>query len=285
LATFDIREWVTQSPEHRSFREAVHTILAAISGTPELQANMIMKGGILLALGYESTRYTKDIDFSTPTLLDDFDPEDFRRCFEASLAGAVDQLDYGLDCRVQRYEQQPPRSDATFPTFRINVGYANKSDSRSHRRLVRGTAPQIVEVDYSLNEPAGKPDSFEIADGMTIQTYSFADLVGEKFRAILQQEARNRFRRQDIYDLHFLLTDHPDRASPLAKTAILESLKERAAARNLLVSRTSMQNPEIRRRSQREYEDLRDEIDGDLPPFDEVYDAVKRYYESLPWET
>lgn len=285
MTTFDIRAWVEQSKEHRAFREAVHTVLAAISGTPELRTGMIMKGGILLALSYESTRYTKDIDFSTPVRLADFNIESFMRRFEASLASAVDGLDYGLDCMVQKHEQQPPRDDATFPTIRISVGYADKSNASAHRRLRAKNAPHVVRIDYSLNEPAGAPVLFEVEDGVAIQTYSFEDLVGEKFRALLQQEVRNRFRRQDIYDLHFLLTDHPDRDSPFSRLKILNSLRERAAARNLQVGRGSMRNPDIRQRSRRDYESLSSEIEHDLHPFDTAYEAVMTWYEALPWDS
>ena len=56
-----IQDWINQSAERVPFRQAVHTILVAITRSDNLRTNMIMKGGILLALGYESTRYTKDI--------------------------------------------------------------------------------------------------------------------------------------------------------------------------------------------------------------------------------
>jgi len=40
-------------------------VFTAVSGTPELQTAMVMKGGVLLALRYRSRRHTADIDFST----------------------------------------------------------------------------------------------------------------------------------------------------------------------------------------------------------------------------
>ena len=242
-----------------------------------------MKGGILLALDYQSTRYTKDIDFSTPVLLKDFDLESFKRNFDTSLAGAVDRLDYGLACAIQKCEQQPPSDDATFPTIRMTIGYAHKSASSAHRRLLKKNSSHVVQVDYSLNEPAGVLELLEIDAGLTIQTYSFHDLVGEKFRALLQQEVRNRYRRQDIYDLFFLLSTSPDCGDSHTKQEILKCLTIRAAARDIDVRKASMENPEIRRRSKRDYLSLRDEINEVLPPFDDVYDYVRAYYEGLPW--
>ena len=243
-----------------------------------------MKGGILLALRYESTRYTKDIDFSTSTTLEDFDVDGFRSQLEVALLSTVEELDYGLDCRIQSFRQQPPGEDETFPSLKIKIGYAYKSDTKAHKRLTAGSSHQLVEVDYSLNEPAGDISLYEIEDGKSIQTYSFHDLVGEKFRALLQQEVRNRIRRQDTYDLYFLLGQTP-KDDIHRKTLILRSLKEKAAARELEVSRNSMRNPEIRRRSQADYRSLESEIEGELPPFDNVYDSVMAYYESLPWSS
>jgi hypothetical protein len=45
-----------------------------------------------------------------------------------------------------------------------------------------------------------------------------------------------------------------------------------------------MQNPEIIRRSEAQYDQLKILIVGELPPFDEVYGAMRVYYEGLPWD-
>ena len=42
LEDYDIAEWVAQADNsQRGFREAVHTILAAIANDPQLRANMV----------------------------------------------------------------------------------------------------------------------------------------------------------------------------------------------------------------------------------------------------
>ena len=284
MADFDIDSWVNQSARNKLFRQAVHTILYSISSTRDLREIMVMKGGILLALEYESTRFTRDIDFSTEIMLKNFDVEAFIAKFDAALVEIIDQLEYDIDCIVQGYEQQPPRADATFPTVRIRVGYANRSDQRAHRRLMRKMATHVVPVDFSLNEPRGEPELFEIEEGKSIQIYSFHDLVGEKFRAVLQQEVRNRLRRQDIYDLHLLLTSRDSGATEETKSNILHSLKEKAAAWDLVIDQKSMRNTEIIRRSQKEYSLLAHEIEGVLPRFEETYEFVRLYYEGLPWD-
>lgn len=104
MTKIKINEWV-QAAEHNQipFRQAVHTILVAISGNKFLQSSMIMKGGVLLALGYRSHRFTRDIDFSTPATLEEFDQEDFRARLDESLADAVERL------------ENPPPFDDIYP--------------------------------------------------------------------------------------------------------------------------------------------------------------------------
>jgi predicted nucleotidyltransferase component of viral defense system len=148
---------------------------------------------------------------------------------------------------------------------------------------MRGESPHVIHVDFSLNEPRGGPVLLEIAKGKTIQVYSFEDLVAEKFRAVLQQEVRNRMRRQDIYDLYLLLNSGAGKSEE-TKARVLDSLKEKAAARDLTIDRKSMQNHEIYRRSHAEYDLLIHEIEGPLPEFDVAYDLVRSYYEALPWK-
>jgi len=275
---------VTGNPEHLAFRQAVHTVLTAISGTPDLQTSMVMKGGLLLALGYESQRYTKDIDFSTPMLPDGFDLNHFRKALDGGLIDAVEGLGYGLDCRIQKFEKSPPQAGATFPTIRANIGYAYKAKANAYKRLMAGNSSTIVGLDYSLNEPVGNVDFFELDDGNVIRTYDLAELIAEKFRALLQQQDRNRVRRQDIYDLHYVLKTHPLMNASFTKEHILHRLVEKAAARSLSVSSESMDNPEIMRRAKEQYPLLAAEIEGDLLPFDVVYEAVGSFYKSLPWK-
>jgi predicted nucleotidyltransferase component of viral defense system len=282
LQTFDIKEWVNQNSDYLAFRQAVHTTLVAIAGTPMLQTSMIMKGGVLLALSYNSPRYTKDIDFSTAAKRQDFNLDDFRQQLEDSLLNAVEALEYGLDCLVQTCIQHPKDEDSTFPAIQVSIGYAYKGE-RAHKRLQIGNAPNVVRIDYSLNEPVEETELFELEEGCVIRTYSLVEMVAEKFRALLQQEVRNRIRRQDIYDLHYILSDHPLRDNPQTKARILERLIEKSRIRNLPVDPEAMSNAEIRRRSEQEYLKLGHEIDGELPPFDLVYTMVEGFYRGLPW--
>lgn len=281
---FKFEEWVGESVEHKTFRQAVHTILYAIAGTSDLRSVMTMKGGILLALNYESTRYTKDIDFSSDLKIQDIDVGALIQKFDSALVAAVENLQYDIDCLVQGWKQQPPREDARFPTVQIKVGYAVRSNPGMFRRLQRKQSSHVVTIDFSLNEPRGDPELFDIGDDKSIQIYSFHDLVAEKYRALLQQEVRKRIRRQDVYDLTLLIGRKDFSYKEATKSKIIQSLKVKAEARDLVINKESMRNSEIIRRSREEYELLSNEIEGDLPDFDESYGIVRSYYENLPWD-
>lgn len=279
----DIAAWVQGAPDavQRELRQAVHTVLVAIGGSSDLQPQMIMKGGILLAIRYESSRYTRDIDFSTAQRFADFDEQKFRSSFEGRLAVAVEELDYGVDCRLQSYSVKPRRSNADFQTIQMTLGYAEKG-TKKHSHLLAKNCPDVVDVDYSFNEQTESIDQLRFSDGTVIHAYSFVDLVAEKMRALLQQEVRNRVRRQDAYDLFRILKGNPVTDEAL-KGLILDALKSKATSRGLTVQQESMANKEIIERSKKEYPQLADEILEDLPPFDEVYGFVRSFYESLPW--
>ena len=279
----DIAAWVQGAPDavQRELRQAVHTVLVAIGGSSDLQAQMVMKGGILLAIRYESSRYTRDIDFSTAQRFADFDEQKFRSSFEGRLTVAVEELDYGVDCRLQSYSVKPRRSNADFQTIQMTLGHAEKG-TKKHSHLLAKNCPDVVDVDYSFNEQTESIDQLRFSDGTVIYAYSFVDLVAEKMRALLQQEVRNRVRRQDAYDLFRILKGNPVTDEAL-KGLILDALKSKAASRGLTVQQESMANKEIIERSKKEYPQLADEILEDLPPFDEVYGFVRSFYESLPW--
>lgn len=282
--SLQIESWVGAAPPaQREFREAVHVVLSAIAHSGELRSRMVMKGGILLALRYRSSRFTKDIDFSTSLTRADLVPENIRDEFTKALPLAGEGLDYGLDCAVQKFEIMPPNEGATFPSIRMRIGYAPKGTPK-HKRLLAGACPDIISIDFSLNEPVLNTESLPLG-GTTegsILTYAFADIFAEKIRALLQQETRNRYRRQDIYDLHFLLSTHPPDGAE--KLAILESLQRKASSRSIRVHPDSMASAEVRRRAEYDYPTLADEVDGELPDFDDAYRMVAVFYRELPWQ-
>lgn len=277
-----IKEWISKDQENKAFRQAAHTVLLAISKTKNLQVNMVMKGGLLLSIAYGSSRFTKDIDFSTSILRKDFDEESFKKSLEEGLVDAVENLDYGLDCKIQKTELKPSKNDATFPTFKINIGYAYKYNRNAHKSLMAKKSSNVIKIDYSLNEPFEDIDFLELEDGCVVRTYNLVEIIAEKFRAVLQQEKRNRHRRQDIYDINYIIENN-DIFDDNIKTKILARLIKKSVSRNIDATKESLSNPEIRKRSEAEYANLASEIEEELPDFNEIYNKVENYYRSLPW--
>lgn len=117
--------------------------------------------------------------------------------------------------------------------------------------------------------------------GPSLRAYAFSDLVAEKLRSLLQQEVRNRYRRQDIYDLRLLIESGIEEAD---RGNILHSLIEKAQARGIEPAPDSLADSEVRRRAERDYGTLDDEVEGELPDFAESYDLVATFYRTLPWD-
>ncbi len=286
IEEFDIKDWVEEAStkSKKELRQAVHTILSAIASDSNLKANMILKGGILLAIRYKSHRFTKDIDFSTERQLGGEITEDgVRESLDSSLAQMVEELDYGLDCRVQSSELQPKPKNRkpTYPSIKMTVGYAYKGTPQ-HKRLLSLQSPDIVSIDYSLNEATPNIEDLKLNLKEGILTYSLTDLISEKYRSLLQQVSRNRTRRQDVYDLNLLIERFGD-IDNFERSKILNSLIIKSKAREIEPDINSFEDPELKFRAKKDYPSLKDEIEGELPDFDDSFQKVADFYRSLPW--
>ncbi|MHB8910882.1 MAG: nucleotidyl transferase AbiEii/AbiGii toxin family protein [Syntrophales bacterium] len=206
MEKLDFADWVNKSETEadKTFRQAIHTLMLAISKSDALQTRMIFHGGLLMAICFQGIRHTKDIDFVTEDKRTQIDEAGFVASLNEALAIACDSLPYGLDCRIQSYRVKPPGENRNFQSLKIAMGYAYKG-TPGHSRLIRGESPTVVEIDYSFNEINQQIDTIELTEGGSIQAYSLPDLVGEKYRAMIQQKTRNRTRRQDAFDIYWLL--------------------------------------------------------------------------------
>lgn len=104
----DIAEWVSSAKNQteKNFRSVVHIILSAISSHHDLQPEMMMKGGILMAIAYHTGRYTKDVDFSTPKHYREF--QNGQDAFIANLSNAIKTA--GLTRRFTKVASRPSAS-------------------------------------------------------------------------------------------------------------------------------------------------------------------------------
>lgn len=278
-----IEQWIEDSPlNQKPIRQATHLILKAISGSDELSASMVMKGGALLGLRYGSKRYTTDIDFSTGLLLTEVDLAEFEANFNDALDVAEAELAYGMKCKLQSRKIQP-NAEGTFPTVKLKVAYSYKKDQAQMRRLESRSCTNLISIDYSFNEKTYNFEILEIDDG-ELKAYSVLDLFAEKYRSILQQVVRGRNREQDIYDVNYLLTTVAE-LSDEDKYKILDSLLRKSEGKEIdeFLNAAGMDDPRIKERSGMRYADLRSTVTV-LPDFEESYARVSEFFRSLPWE-
>ena len=283
MSAIDLNAWTDaeSDPQRQIFRQAVHLILRGIAQSEELSPIMVMKGGILLAVHYESQRFTTDIDFSTSQRYQEIEVERLLEMMRAALDPVDADNEYGLALRLQSYEIKPPnRPNVSFPTLKMRIGYAPRRDRNLMKRLEVLQVPHTVQVDYSFNEWASGTE-MQSLDGGRLIMYGFHDLIAEKLRSILQQPVRGRARYQDIYDLVLLLDG--EEFSDKARREILEKLHSASEGRDLSLHREAMRDPAVIEWSEKEYSQLNALLDVEPPAFDVAYTSVRDFFESLPW--
>lgn len=284
----DLERWVREAeddPDQQALRRVIRIVIHAVAHSKELRDLMVIKGGVLLATAYHTGRHTLDVDFSTRLLARNVDIDRLCQRLNTALESSSAMLGESLACRVQRKTLRPPRQDATFPTLRIRIGYAERG-SKAQNRLERGSSPHVVIVDLSFNEDLGEPVALRINEHEHIQAYSLTAQIAEKYRALIQQQEslRNRVRRQDAYDIFCILEQgHFDQ--PEAQAELVGAIRESCHSRDVKADADSMKPEEIRRRARQEFDQLQFELDNELPDFDEMFDRVADFYASLPWDS
>ncbi len=284
----DIDGWVEkarQDPVRYLERQATEIVLTAIGDAPELGDKVFLKGGILMGLVYDSPRQTADIDFTT-TLLPTADVGAVvREALDREFPQVTAKLGYpDVLCAVQSIGKRPTTKRFTnfdFPAIEVKVGYALRGSPQEPKLNVR-QASQVIEVDFSFNEPAGGIELIKLGRiGTPLRVYSLIDLIAEKYRALLQQEIRDRYRRQDVYDIAHLL--HRFELDDDEQRRVFHSLREKCEAREITPTMNSIRSEELIRRAKIEWNSMTLELD-EIPPFEECFDIVERFYVSLPWD-
>jgi len=287
MSDWDIAKWVEAATTNtdRDFRCAIHTVIAAMASDEDLAQASFMKGGILLALRYHSPRYTTDIDFSTPKGYSKEAENELLARLQRGLASMSEQLGYELECRVTSFRADPPikpHFTHFWVNLKVTIGYARRG-TPAHRRLLSGAINTVIQMDYSFDERVPAEDVYQVDSQGQLQVYALSTLIAEKYRAWLQQAIRKRTRRQDVYDLHFLLT-RLEVMSEDFRREVLEVLRIKAEDRKVECTRASFREPELIARARQDYPTLADELgEEDLPDFDIAFERVRDYYERLPW--
>lgn len=279
----EIDAWVAQAPQgQQGFREAVHTILDGIGHSQNLSAKMVMKGGLLLAIRYDSSRYTRDLDFSTKDKYTAESADVLLAELREGLVTAENRLPYDTLCRLQSHKVQPRGENKTHHSLALKIGFANRSNAGQMARLEAGISTQVVEIDYSFNEAVFDVEVLELDGGATIHSYTLNNVLAEKMRSLLQQPVRRRNRRQDVYDIWLLLeSGHALIAEELAK--IHEILVASCSSKGIVPNIHSMESKEVVSMARTGYQELATDVNGELPSFDDAMGRVVALYRSMPW--
>ncbi len=279
----EIEAWVAQAPQgQQGFREAVHTILDGIGHSQNLRARMVMKGGLLLAIRYDSSRYTRDLDFSTRDSYTTESAELLLAELQEGLVAAENRLPYDTACRLQSHKVQPKGENKTHHSLALKIGYASRSHAAQMTRLEAQSSPQVVEIDYSFNEAVFDVEVLELEGGATIHSYTLSNVLAEKMRSLLQQPIRKRNRRQDVYDIWLLLESGPELGTnELAKVhqILLASCKSKGIVPDL----HSMDSDAVVSMARQGYDELAADVVDELPTFNDAMGRVAALYRSLPW--
>jgi predicted nucleotidyltransferase component of viral defense system len=196
--TVDIRPWIDRArrdPLAYAERQATEVVLTAIGSIPGYGSHLFLKGGILMAVVYQSPRGTADLDFTTDLQASPDLGGKLRDELNRALPRAAARLGYpDLALRVQTVRERPrpfgsPRT--SFPSLDVTIAYARRG--QEDRQLASGQASHVIDLDVSFNEPVHAVEVIRLGvGGPSFTAYALTDLLAEKFRALLQQAGRNR---------------------------------------------------------------------------------------------
>lgn len=288
ITKVDLESWVKGAradPVAYAQRQATEVILNTIAAISPFERKLFLKGGVLMGLAYDSPRQTTDIDLTAGFRIERDTEERITTRMDETFPRVIARLGYvDLSLKVHSVRRQPKRHPETaeFPALAIKVGYASRRGTQE-RALLAGRPANTVGVDISFNEPLPKTQLLEISGGETILAYSLVDVIAEKYRALFQQAIRRRNRRQDVYDLDFLLARIPD--DPDLRDDILGAIQRRCAARHITPTIDTIDDPELKRRAATDWGTLKLELGDAVPDFDPCFGRVQAFYRSLPWST
>lgn len=266
-------------------RQATEVVLATIGELPGYQGRFFLKGGILMAVVYNSPRNTGDVDFTTDLPASPDLSAGLRDALDRTFPKITARLGYpDLMLKVQTMRERPrpfngPHTQS-FPALEINIAYCRRNQP-AERHFENGMAPNVVKVEISFNEPIHAVELIQLSlAGTTVTAYGITDLVAEKFRALLQQVPRNRNRRQDVYDIAHLTERFPLDAHERA--TLLKTFLAKCEARTIVATPDSLDDDELIERARADWDTLEQEI-GKLPDFDVCFEIVRTLYRQLPW--
>ena len=282
----DVAEWVERvraDPVAYQQRQTAEVTLNAIAMMAPLGARMVLKGGILVGLAYDSPRQTTDIDLTADFAAESPVRGRLRELLSSAFPGVAARLGYAdLVLRVHSMQYLPRGQfkTARFPALKLKIASARRG-TPSETALQEGKPTScVIDVDISFNESMHQIQVLELTGGQELHAYGLVDLMAEKLRAVLQQVGRRRNRRQDIYDLDRLIVEQEIGAD--LREQILNVFVAKCRSRGIEPDQTSLDDPEVRRRSAAEWDTMKLEL-GAVPIFEDCYARVTEFYKNLSW--
>lgn len=277
-------EAAAQDRQTQRERIASEVFLAALGSTENFKDKIFLKGGVLVGAVYESGRNTADLDFSTT-----LEPsKDFLAKLETELIAAlpsaaalVGSPDTIIKVQSVKYRPRPETFvEADAPAIEVKFAFADKG-TKSEERLKSGISNNIIYADISFNEEISSIEEICIGEsGLSFFAYSKCDLIAEKLRSILQQKIRKRNRRQDAYDLWFLIENYT--ISTDERIEIKAVFLQKCQSRGIEPTEVSFADDEVIERSRSEWDTLESEVIY-LPKFDQAFGVVQKFYDQL-WQ-
>jgi len=283
----DIRAWVESSrhdPSLHQKRQVTEIALTAIGLSESLNQQLVLKGGAVMALAFKSDRVTGDVDFSAIP-----EPNELQKTLvielNRNLPRAAIKLRYPhLICKVQTVKKLPKPlnfEEHQFPALLIKIGFAVRG-TRDEAKLGDGRSTNTLELEVSFRDQVYAFQELNLSEGIAaVRAFTIHELIAEKFRALIQQPIRNRSRRQDVYDISYLIDTNQLSDTDLHQ--IHQILLKKCETRGIIPSLTTMDDPEIRSKAMSQWDTLALEL-TDLPPFEERFEKMHSLYRSLPWE-
>ncbi len=246
-------------------------LLAGIFGNPKLRAEWIFKGGTCLKKCYfETYRFSEDLDFTLKNEAH-INEEFLKECFSEISERLYEEAGIEIPPEQFRFDIRPNPRDKLICEGRIHY----KSHFLPEQQ--RTSWPRI-KLDLSadeiiLNEPieqqvmhaySDQPDS-----GIFIQSYTYEEVFGEKFRALI-----DRKRPRDLYDVVNMYR-HTKYRPPAS--AIREILQKKCEFKD--ISFPNIKIFEAARESlEQSWHDMLSHQLRELPPFELYWDELPEIF-------
>lgn len=248
---------------------AIGHVLSALTAEPAIAGTLVMKGGTALKkLYFGDYRFSEDLDFSAvggprgPELETAFRSVGVRAETALSRTGL-----FRVWTERVTHEAPHPRGQEDF-AFRVQYPWQPKPFC-------------VLKAEVTVDEPVLLPAAIrpilhgydEDLAGM-VRVYAIEEVLAEKLRALLQNEARRGTRRwvrprgRDVYDLWRILTSPP---VPIDRDALRRILPEKCAVRGVTYTTSADFFPEpLITLVRQKWEDDLGALVADLPPIDDV---------------